>query len=373
MMSKLFEASTINTLLLQNRFVRSATWEGMASDNGSVTPKLIETMIDLAKGGVGLIISSHIYISPEGQAAPWQLGIYKDELIEGLQRMTGAVHAMGGKIVAQLSHGGQAAMKHLTGLPPLMVSKNNHSPLNHNKEITTLDIQNIVIAFSKAANRAKSAGFDGVQIHSAHGYLLNQTLSPAFNLRHDDYGGNIHNRSRLLLEVYRAIRITVGQSYPVLVKMNSQDFIENGLSLEDSLITAALLAEAGIDAIELSGGMSTSGKLSPSRTGINKEDKEAYFQEEARAFKKQINIPLILVGGIRSFSVANRIIDEGIADYISMSRPFIREPNLINRWKNGDLRKSTCLSDNKCFSPGIEGKGVYCVIEERERSVDDPT
>jgi 2,4-dienoyl-CoA reductase-like NADH-dependent reductase (Old Yellow Enzyme family) len=340
----------------------------MASDDGAVTPRLIEAMSALVKGGVGLIISSHIYISPEGKATPWQIGIYKDELVEGLQKMTGTVHAMGGKIFAQLAHAGQYAMEQLTGLPPLVVSKNKQSSSQNDKEITAEDIQNIVIAYSKAATRAKSAGFDGIQIHAAHGYLLNQTLSPAFNQRHDQYGGDIHNRSRLLLEVYKAVRNTVGRDFPVLVKINNQDFIENGLSFEDFLVTAGLLAEAGIDAIELSGGILTSRKMSPSRTGINTENKEAYFQEEARAFKEQINIPLILVGGIRSFSVAERLIAEGVADYISMSRPFIREPHLINRWKNGDLHKSTCLSDNKCFIPAMEGKGIYCVIEEQERS-----
>jgi 2,4-dienoyl-CoA reductase-like NADH-dependent reductase (Old Yellow Enzyme family) len=130
---------------------------------------------------------------------------------------------------------------------------------------------------------------------------------------------------------------------------------------------ASLLVTAGVDAIELSGGVLTGGKLSPSRPGINAEEKEAYFQEDAFAFKGQIAIPLILVGGIRSFNIAERLVENGVADYISMSRPFIREPDLVNRWKAGDRRKAECRSDNLCFKPGFEGEGIYCVVEKREQ------
>jgi 2,4-dienoyl-CoA reductase-like NADH-dependent reductase (Old Yellow Enzyme family) len=367
-MSKLFESSTINGMKMSNRFVRSATWEGMATDDGAVTPKLIETMTALARGGVGLIISSHAYVRPEGQAAPWQLGIYKDELIHGLQEMTAAVHEWGGKIVLQLSHAGHFAVEQLIGRAPLVVSDFEGLAESPRKEITVQDIQEIVLTFADAARRAKSARFDGIQIHSAHGYLLNQFLSPAFNRRRDNYGGNVGNRARIHLEVYDAIRKAVGQDYPVLIKMNCQDFTENGLTTEDSVQVASLLANAGIDAIELSGGLITGGKLSPSRPGINSEDKEAYFTEEARAFKRKIDIPLILVGGIRSFEVAERLLENGVTDYISMSRPFIREPGLINRWKAGDRRKAECISDNLCFRPGVKGEGIYCVVEKREKT-----
>jgi 2,4-dienoyl-CoA reductase-like NADH-dependent reductase (Old Yellow Enzyme family) len=374
-MNTLFSSSTIKSMTLPNRFVRSATWEGMAADNGAVTPRLIETMEALALGGVGMIISSHAYVSPEGQAGPWQLGIYKDELIEGFENMTTAVHTAGGKILAQLAHAGQSAAKQLTGLIPLAVSDVTGLSTDTRKEITRQDVTAIVLAYAQAARRAKLAGFDGVQIHAAHGYLLNQFLSPAFNQRRDEYGGRIENRARILLEVLQAVRQEVGHDYPVLIKMNSRDFIDNGLTLEDSRKTAVLLTDAGIDAIELSGGMLASKTLPPSRLGINTEDKEAYFKEEALAFKDKISVPLILVGGIRSLNVAERLIAEGVADYISMCRPFIREPALINRWKDGDRHRATCLSDNQCFTPGREGKGVYCVVEEREqakkRSIED--
>ncbi|MEE9911054.1 MAG: NADH:flavin oxidoreductase [Deltaproteobacteria bacterium] len=367
-MNRLFESSNMNRMTLPNRFVRSATWEGMATDDGAMTPKLIATMADLAKGGVGLIISSHAYVSPEGQAGPWQLGIYKDDLMEGLEKMTAAVHAAGGKIVAQLAHAGRAAAASVSGRTPLVVSDFDGLMKSPRKELTAPDIQQIVTAFADAAGRAKASGFDGVQIHAAHGYLLNQFLSPAFNRRQDEYGGSVANRARIVLDVIRLIRETVGSDFPILIKMNSRDFIKNGLTLTDSLKAAELVAASGIDAIELSGGMVGRRKLMPSRTGINSVETEAYFRKEARVFKKQISVPLILVGGVRSLEVAETLIEEGAADYISLCRPFIREPGLINRWKAGDRRKSTCLSDNQCFTPGREGKGIYCVVEEREQA-----
>ena len=366
-MGTIFEPSLINGMQLANRFVRSATWEGMAGEDGNVTPKLIELMTDLAKGGVGLIITSLAYVHPYGQAVPWQLGVYSDELIPGLREMTGAVHDKGGKIVLQLVHAGFFASAKLTGQTPLAASHVAGIAKSPRREMSQSDIEKIVTAFAQAANRAKTAGFDGVQIHSAHGYLLSQLLSPMFNHRRDEYGGDIQNRARALIAVLKNIRIAVGNDYPILVKMNCQDFVENGLDLEDAVEVGQMLAENGIDAIELSGGILTSRKLSPSRMGIKSENKEAYFQNEARAFKKKIDVPLIVVGGMRSFAVAERLVNEGIADYISMSRPFIREPDLINRWKTGDLRKAACLSDNQCFGPGMKGVGIYCVTEERER------
>ena len=364
-MSKMFQRSAINGMTLSSRFIRSATWEGMAAEDGGCTPKLIDLMAALADGGVGLIITSHAYVSPEGQAGPWQLGAYKDELVPGLESMTKAVHDKGGKIVMQLAHAGYFSFAKLTGRTPMAPSNVEGFAKGPRREMAIEDIQKVVNAYGQAARRAQLAGFDGVQIHSAHGYLLNQFLSPAFNQRNDLYGGDIRNRARALIEVLGSVRSAVGRDYPVLVKLNCQDFIENGLTPEDSLRVGPMLTENGIDAIELSGGVLIGGKLSPVRMGIKSEAKEAYFQQEAMAFKEKVDVPLILVGGNRSFQVAERLIDEGVADYISMSRPFIREPDLINRWKSGDLSRATCLSDNMCYGPAKKGDGIYCVTEEK--------
>jgi 2,4-dienoyl-CoA reductase-like NADH-dependent reductase (Old Yellow Enzyme family) len=205
-----------------------------------------------------------------------------------------------------------------------------------------------------------------VQIHAAHGYLLSQFLSPLFNLRQDEYGGTVENRYRALGQALKKVRDAAGPDFPVLIKLNSRDFLEGGLDLEDSLDIGRRLKQDGVDAIELSGGVLISKNLSPSRTGITAEEKEAYFAEEARAFKQKVGLPLLLVGGIRSLSVAERIVEQGLADVISMSRPFIREPNLVQRWRSGDRRPAACLSDNQCFRTIRSEEGVYCVVERKE-------
>jgi len=366
-MSKLFETSEINGLKLKNRFVRSATMEGMASVDGTGTPRLTDFMADLAKGGVGLIISSHCYVQNVGKARNGQMGIHSDEMIAGLQKITRAVHANHSKIVCQISHAGFLGNIQVSGETPIAPSNIEGLANEPRKEMTVEDIQGIIEAFAAAAERARAAGFDGVQIHAAHGYLMSQFISPMFNHRKDEYGGSLENRVRLPLEVLRAIRGAVGSDFPVLAKINCKEFTDKGLMLDEFLQVGTMLADEGIDAIEVSGGLLIKPKMLPNQLGINKAEKEAYFQKEAQALKKQTNVPIFLVGGNRSFHVAERIVTEGLADYISMSRPFIREPGLINRWRSGNLAKAACVSDNLCFQPLYEGKGIYCVSEERER------
>ena len=340
-MRGLFEQTKINAMTLTNRFVRSATWDGMATDEGECTPKMVDLMARLAGGGVGLIITGHAFVHEKGKHQPWQLGIHKDELISGLHIMTDAVHEKESRVVVQLGYGGAYLSK-------LRV-----------RSMVTQDIREVVKAFGEAALRAKEAGFDGVQILAAHGFFLSQLLCPRYNDRWDAYGGDILNRARALVEVLQSIRDAIGPDYPVLVKLNSRDFVENGLTLEDSAKVGVMLQKGGIDAIELSGGLLNNPNLM--REKIHAEEDEAYFREEARAFKEEVHVPLILVGGIRSYPVAQRLVREGIADYVSLCRPFIREPNLINRWKSGDLRKAACISCNNCVEQAKKGNGVTCM------------
>ena len=363
----LFDTSTINGMKLANRFVRSATWEGMATQDGRVTPKLTDTMAALATGGVGLIISGQAYVTKIGQASPWQLGLYDDSLTDGLRFMTDAVHAAGGRIVAQLAHAGHFALEKAIGTPPVVASNVEGLAQTPRNELSVADIQGLKTMYVEAAQRARAAGFDGIQLHSAHGYLFSQFLSPWFNRRTDEYGGTLDNRVRIHVETIQAIRKALGSDWPLLVKLNCEDFAEGGLNVADSMAAARQMVAAGLDAIELSGGLLTGGKLSPSRPNINKKEKEAYFKDAALAFKKELDVPLILVGGIRSPDVAEGLLDEGVADYFSMSRPLIREPDLIKRWQGGDRSPARCLSDNLCFRPGMTGKGIYCVTEEREK------
>ena len=368
-MPDLFEPTTINGMTLENRFVRSATWEAMAAEDGTVTPELCNFVAQLATGSVGLIISGHAYVSPEGRAGIRQMGADRNACIAGLAEMTAAVHAAGGKIVLQLAHAGCQAPVELTGLDVIGPSA-FQSPTGITARAMTADeIADTIEAFGKAARRAREAGFDGVQIHAAHGYLLSQFLSPFFNKRDDDFGGSPDNRFRIILEVLESIRHHTGPDYPVLIKINSEDFLEGGFSQDDMLALAKRLQISGIDAIELSGGTGLSGKYTPVRSGDPKSAKdEAFYRRAAERCRDAIEVPLILVGGIRSLEVAEALVKDRLADYIALSRPLICEPDLIRRWRAGDHRRSRCLSDNLCFKPALRGEGIYCVTEARHKT-----
>lgn len=369
-MSDLFESTAINGMILPNRFVRSATWEGLAGDDGSVTPRLCETMVELARGEVGLIISGHAYVSPEGQAGLKQLGVHSDAMSGGLAAMAWAVHDAGGKIALQLAHAGYQANVSLSGLPAVGPSNLESKGLPECQALDQAGIAALVQAFARAAARGKQAGFDAVQVHSAHGYLLSQFLSPAWNLRTDEYGGPLENRARMLLEVVRAVREKVGPDYPVLAKINAGDFVENGISREDAAAVTAMLEKASVDAVELSGGCKPAGEaFMPARKGrIKTRDQEAFHRQTAALCKRGLNIPLILVGGIRSYEVAEELLRSGTADYISLCRPLICEPGLVKRWREGDRRPAECVSDNACYGPGNAGEGIRCVTFEKKRA-----
>jgi 2,4-dienoyl-CoA reductase-like NADH-dependent reductase (Old Yellow Enzyme family) len=364
-MPKLFTLTTIKSLALPNRFIRSATWEGLAAENGDCTPELVSFMEDLAGGNTGLIITGHTYVSLTGQATLRQLGADHDGRMEGLSAMTAAVHRKGGRIIMQLAHGGLRADAKFSNKIPMGPSAAQGPIEPPGRDMTVEDIRQAVDAFGQAARRAQASGFDGVQIHAAHGYLLSQFLSPAFNRRGDNYGGDIQNRARILLEAFNSIRQAVGQHFPIFVKINSEDFLDNGLTLEDAMQVGAMLDKVGVDAIEVSGGTFLSGNNIPFRKDITFERDQAYFRRAAKALNANIQAPIVLIGGIRSYLLAERLVDEGFADYISLSRPFIREPRLIARWQSGDLRKATCISCNGCLAAARSGRGVYCVQDRK--------
>jgi 2,4-dienoyl-CoA reductase-like NADH-dependent reductase (Old Yellow Enzyme family) len=368
-MAELFESVSINGMKLANRFVRSATWEGLADREGSVTPKLTKMMVDLARNEVGLIISSYAFVSPEGQSSPGQLAIHDDRFVAGLWAMVEAVHKAGGKIALQIVHGGRFADFALTGLQPIGPSAVTKDGQTTCRAMNKEDIANIVSAFTQAAVRARQAGFDAIQLHAAHGFLLSQFLSPALNQRTDEYGGTLENRARFLLEVVRSIRKAAGLGYPLLIKLNSEDFLESGLTRDEAVQVAAMLEVASVDAIEFSGGtVASPEKFMPVRTGKpNTPQDEVFYREAAMLYQARVGIPLMLVGGIRSYETATDLIRRGVADYISLGRPLICEPGLVKRWHNGDRRESECGSCNSCFAPASDGRGVYCVAMEKKR------
>lgn len=354
-------------MTLRNRMVRSATWEGMCEADGEPTRKLADFYRTLAEGGVGLIITGYTFVRPDGKQLPGKMGIHTDSFAASYKNMTQAVHDAGGKIAVQLVHAGGQTDSENAGQQPLAPSSVRVAQFPEMpEELSQEEIGSIVAAFGEGARRAKEWGFDGVQIHGAHGYLVNQFLSPLTNQRTDLYGGSLENRSRFILEVYAAVRRAVGMDYPVMIKLNAADNLKGGFEVDDAVLVAQKLSEAKIDAIEISAGTPASGDESPARTKINRPEKEAYHLDLARKVKENVNCPVMVVGGMRSYEVAEKVVRDDGLDYVSMARPLIREPDLPARWMSGDRSPAKCISCNGCFMPGIKEGGIYCVVRKKE-------
>jgi 2,4-dienoyl-CoA reductase-like NADH-dependent reductase (Old Yellow Enzyme family) len=345
----LFEPFNLSGIELKNRIVRSATYEKRANIDGFVTDVLIDFYKELTKGGVGLIITGNALVHVSGRSVPQMICIHNDHYIDRLRNLTDAIHNLGGKIVIQLVHGGRQCFPVLLGGERPLAPSEVYDPSTKvmPKEMTNENIWEIIEAFGDAARRAMYAGFDGVQIHGAHGYLISEFLSPHTNRRNDYWGGDEERRFHFLEEVYKTMRREVGNNYPIFIKMNANDFIEGGLTPGESLRIAKRLEELGIDAIEISGGMYESGSKTAQPNILNK-DQEAYFREYSRFFKQELNVPIILVGGIRSKDVAEDILQKKDADLIALSRPLIREPDLPNKFLAGK-EKADCISCNGCM------------------------
>lgn len=345
----LFDAFSFSGLHLKNRLVRSATFEKRADDDGFVTESIIELYEDLARGGVGLIITGNALVHPSGRSAPQMLCIHSDIYTQGLRKLATAVHSLDGVITIQLVHGGRQSFPILLGgnepIAPSAVYDTSTKIMP--RAMSDTEIWEIVDAFADAARRARIAGFDAVQIHGAHGYLVSEFLSPHTNRRDDYWGGDEERRFHFLEEVYNAIRKEVGEDYPVMIKMNSDDLIEGGLRAEEAVRTAGRLEEMGIDAVEVSGGMYESSGKTAQPDILSPED-EAYFRNSGRLFKKNLNIPVMLVGGMRSRAVMEDVLKNGEADLISLARPLIQEPDLPNKFKEGK-EKADCISCNGCM------------------------
>ncbi len=364
-MATLFSTITMKGMTLENRLLRSATWEGMCEPDGRPTQKVISLYRQLARGGVGLTITGYAYVRPEGKQLPGKMGIYSDAFSSDYKALTGAIHEEGGKVALQIVHAGGEADAKTAGQPSLApsavkVDQFSEIPV----ELSRDEIGDIVKAFADGARRAKDWGFDAVQLHCAHGFLINQFLSPLTNQRSDEYGGDIDNRCRFMLEVCKEVRKAVGDNFPVLVKLNAVDYVDGGFEIDDAVYAAKMLSEAGIDGIEVSSGTPASGENNPSRGNIIKPESEAYNQEFAQQIKAAVACPVIVVGGFRTLDVAEKAISEYGLDCIAMARPLIREPDLPNRWINGDERQAKCISCNKCFMAGIQEGGISCVFEK---------
>ena len=347
---------------LRNRLIRSATLEGLCSIDGQATPELIELYRNLAAGGCGLLISGITYIREEGKLIPKGLGAVNDEQLAGLEQLAAAVHQEGGKLCLQLGHAGGQTRSKVAGRQPLAPSaiKVEQYP-ELPQEMTEAEIAEVVTAFAMAAGRARQAGCDAVQLHAAHGYLINQFLSPLTNQRADAYGGDLTGRSRFLLEIVRAVQQVVGSDFPLLVKLNGSDNLGEGFDFDAAAAVAKMLDVAGVAAIEISSGTPASGGRTPIRLAHESGNELAYNVVLARAIKMQVSCPVIAVGGIRSLHVMTGLLRTGQADYLSLCRPLIREPDLPNKLQSGISEISTCISCNGCLKTMLKGS-FRCIL-----------
>jgi 2,4-dienoyl-CoA reductase-like NADH-dependent reductase (Old Yellow Enzyme family) len=370
-MSTLFDQTRIGSLELKNRFVRSATYDALADAEGKVTENQINFYTKLANGGVGLILTGITNVIPSGKITMDHNSIHSDDYVQGLKQLTTSVHQKGAKIAVQLFHAGKdraGLLKALNitdekALAPSFL--NNDTEYNeYYRSMTENDILKIIQAFDDAAVRAKEAGFDAVQIHGAHSYLFSQFLSPLTNQRIDNWGGSLENRLRIHHETLKDIKEKVGEDYPVLIKFGIYDGLPGGLKFSEGKKAAQYLAEFGFDAIEVSNGLRGDDyEESEFKTKIDSPEREAYFRDYCREIKSLVNIPVLMVGGLRSFELINDIIKKKDADYVSLCRPFIREPDIVNRWESGNSRKSKCISCNKCIDDIVmQGKQLCCAI-----------
>ena len=304
----------------------------------------------LAEGGVGLIITGHMYIREDGKAGAKQTGIFSDDHILGLRKVCDAVHEIdGAKIIAQISHAGRQTNSDITGHEviapsPVPVRFSDVMP----RELTNDEILDLIQAFGDAAVRVRDAGFDGVQLHAAHGYLISQFLSPYTNRREDDWGGTPDRRRRFLMEVFKLVRKRTGGGFPILIKINGEDMVPGGVTVEETIETVRQLSEMGLWGYEISGGIAESTtKIIRKRVA---EGNEGYFLDIARRFREvDPGAVRIVVGGFRSLQVMEGVIANGDGDLVSMARPFIREPDLVKRWISGDTAPSGCISCNSCL------------------------
>jgi 2,4-dienoyl-CoA reductase-like NADH-dependent reductase (Old Yellow Enzyme family) len=397
--SIVFTPAWVGPLQVKNRLVRSATYENAATSGGEVSEFLVELYRTLAKGGVGLIITGIAGVYSKALSPHLFIRADNDSFIQSLKKIPRAVRelALDCRVMLQLHHPGRQVIhrentaKLMPLLPPALVAYIRKHPevmlppteAVHEVEPTapsavydatfdrtpralTLDeIGEIIEAFAEGVRRAQEAGFDGVQLHAAHGWLLSSFLSPRTNQRGDQYGGSTENRTRIVKEIYQRARKKVGDRFPILIKFNTTDFIPGGTDLDEVVRVGKILCKVGFAAIEASGGMWESCTrtkeelgwppvlLAESRTGIETYDQEAYFLPGAKALKEKTNGTVILVGGFRSFSKIEEVLTSKVADFVSLSRPLIRQPDLPNLWRSGEGQdKAECISCNACLPIG---------------------
>ena len=327
---KIFENANLGKINLKNRLIRSATWEGIADIDGSIDEKTYKIYDELAKGGVGAIITGFTSILTNDFYFGGMMRLSEDFLIPQYKKLVELIHAENCKVIAQLALG--AFYKNISEKRFMEIDENN---------LSAVEIKYIIQNFIAAAIRAEKCGFDGVQIHAAHFFFLSRFISPKINFRADDFGGSTKNRIKILLDILRGIKNST--NLHVTIKINSSDFTDGGIEEDESLKICKILAENGIDSIEVSGnGTSIAGI----KAGVN----EGYFSKFAAKLADEVQIPIICVGGWRSLSEMEKILRDTKIEFLSLSRPLVREPDLPNKFLRGESKVSKCVSCNACYS-----------------------
>ncbi|MFH1070260.1 MAG: NADH:flavin oxidoreductase [Candidatus Glassbacteria bacterium] len=372
-----FEPFESERLELSGRLVRAPVWSGTADENGFVTDKTVSFYEKLAGNGLGLIITGFSFISANSRAVPRMMGAASDDFIPGLTRLVEAVHERGDKIALQIAHCGLNAMQSfdpdgliygpsliaLTGTTQGEKAGRLHKGNAHiMRSLTRWQIDQIIENFVEAAERAAVAGFDAVEIHGAHHYLISEFLSPAFNKRTDVYGGGSRQRARFATDVVSSIREAL-PGMPLIFRLNCEDFSPGGTTLDDSKTAAALVAEAGADVISVSGS-------NPTRTRIVKREKEAYFREQAKLIREAAKIPVLVTGGVRSPEAVVEILEKQYADLVGIGRPLIRTPDLPARWREGKFDPYDCISCNSCMRAAMEYSVTCARMGQEELEVE---
>jgi len=366
-MKSIFEETFLAGLRLKNRLWRSATWLGLASENGHITPEITQRYQELAQGGVGTIITGLTNAMEEEKPYHGMLSIYSDDYISEYKKFTDMIHSYDTNVIMQMAYGGSTTSISAEGRTiwgPSAVE--NPSSGIVPQEITKDDISDLVLAMGHAALRAKKSGFDGVQIHAAHGYLFSQFLSPYFNIRTDEYGGSIKNRSRIIFEVLESIQNIAGEDFPAFIKMHCDDFWgDKGLNETESLYLAKELEKRGMSGIEFSGGNidPNSNDGGPVKAKLSKPENQSYFLTATSRIASELNIPVISVGGHRNLDFMNEILDSSNISYFSLSRTLHAEPDLPNKWKQDSSIKPRCVSCNNCWTPN----GNVCILDRRAK------
>lgn len=326
-MKKIFEPVKLNRLRPKNRLVRSATWEGIAAPDGEIPPEGYAIYEELAKGGVGAIVTGFTSVAANDVYFGGMMRLSDDELIPQYQKLVGIVHRENCPAITQLALGAFYRPDGEQAEPD---------------EMTSEEIRAVIRHFVESAARAEAAGFDGVQIHAAHFFFLSRFISPHVNHREDDYGGSTENRARILIEILRGVRKN-SPGLHIAVKINSDDFIPGGLTENESLAVCEMLADAGVDSIEVSGNGTSVG-------GIRPHVNEAYFLPFAARLAERVPVPVILVGGLRSRETMERVLNETKIELLSLSRPLLREPDFPRKLERGESEESSCVSCNACYS-----------------------